>query len=214
MYVYQSLILCCFLSAISQKSQRLERYKELISRLPRLNGRTLAALIGHLYRSVYTRPQWPPQKYHSLLPRAPVEGVLFRTENTFQTLDLKSGKWCQEGLSPPPVVPQSQSKFLPPSPLWLLLSPKKRWHTWMTQRTMMLCMRRDQRLLGFPWLEEWWTWKLLLVEFPLPGLANQSSAQFFCRLLFFDSVASTYQLNAVNAVLWHWSVDIRTRRTT
>ncbi|XP_034959304.2 arf-GAP with Rho-GAP domain, ANK repeat and PH domain-containing protein 3 isoform X1 [Zootoca vivipara] len=37
-------------AAISQKPQRLERYKELINRLPRLNGRTLAALIGHLYR--------------------------------------------------------------------------------------------------------------------------------------------------------------------
>ncbi|XP_025022642.1 arf-GAP with Rho-GAP domain, ANK repeat and PH domain-containing protein 3 [Python bivittatus] len=35
---------------ISQKSQRLERYKELINRLPHLNRRTLAALIGHLYR--------------------------------------------------------------------------------------------------------------------------------------------------------------------
>ncbi|XP_043408951.1 arf-GAP with Rho-GAP domain, ANK repeat and PH domain-containing protein 3 isoform X4 [Chelonia mydas] len=37
-------------SAIALKSQRLERYKELINRLPRLNRRTLAALIGHLYR--------------------------------------------------------------------------------------------------------------------------------------------------------------------
>ncbi|KFP08226.1 Arf-GAP with Rho-GAP domain, ANK repeat and PH domain-containing protein 3, partial [Calypte anna] len=35
---------------ISSKPQRLERYKELIHRLPRLNHRTLAALIGHLYR--------------------------------------------------------------------------------------------------------------------------------------------------------------------
>ncbi|XP_061441954.1 arf-GAP with Rho-GAP domain, ANK repeat and PH domain-containing protein 3 isoform X2 [Rhineura floridana] len=35
---------------IIQKSQRLERYKELINRLPHLNSRTLAALIGHLYR--------------------------------------------------------------------------------------------------------------------------------------------------------------------
>ncbi|XP_029142567.1 arf-GAP with Rho-GAP domain, ANK repeat and PH domain-containing protein 3 [Protobothrops mucrosquamatus] len=35
---------------ISQKSQRLERYKELINCLPHLNRRTLAALIGHLYR--------------------------------------------------------------------------------------------------------------------------------------------------------------------
>uniref|UniRef100_A0A8D0G543 ArfGAP with RhoGAP domain, ankyrin repeat and PH domain 3 n=1 Tax=Sphenodon punctatus TaxID=8508 RepID=A0A8D0G543_SPHPU len=35
---------------ISQKPQRLERYKELINRLPRLNRKTLAALIGHLYR--------------------------------------------------------------------------------------------------------------------------------------------------------------------
>ncbi|NWQ81167.1 ARAP3 protein, partial [Columbina picui] len=36
---------------ISSKPQRLERYKELIHRLPRLNHKTLAALIGHLYRS-------------------------------------------------------------------------------------------------------------------------------------------------------------------
>ncbi|NXU40349.1 ARAP3 protein, partial [Drymodes brunneopygia] len=35
---------------ISSKPQRLERYKELIQRLPRLNHKTLAALIGHLYR--------------------------------------------------------------------------------------------------------------------------------------------------------------------
>ncbi|XP_062986114.1 arf-GAP with Rho-GAP domain, ANK repeat and PH domain-containing protein 3 [Elgaria multicarinata webbii] len=35
---------------ILQKSQRLERYKELINHLPHLNRRTLAALIGHLYR--------------------------------------------------------------------------------------------------------------------------------------------------------------------
>ncbi|KAM6116139.1 LOW QUALITY PROTEIN: arf-GAP with Rho-GAP domain, ANK repeat and PH domain-containing protein 3 [Pterocles gutturalis] len=35
---------------ISSKPQRLERYKELIYRLPRLNHKTLAALIGHLYR--------------------------------------------------------------------------------------------------------------------------------------------------------------------
>ncbi|NXG77515.1 ARAP3 protein, partial [Baryphthengus martii] len=35
---------------ISSKPQRLERYKELIRRLPRLNHKTLAALIGHLYR--------------------------------------------------------------------------------------------------------------------------------------------------------------------
>ncbi|XP_078248600.1 arf-GAP with Rho-GAP domain, ANK repeat and PH domain-containing protein 3 isoform X1 [Pogona vitticeps] len=35
---------------IAQKSQRLERYKELINCLPHLNRRTLAALIGHLYR--------------------------------------------------------------------------------------------------------------------------------------------------------------------
>uniref|UniRef100_A0A803VTF4 ArfGAP with RhoGAP domain, ankyrin repeat and PH domain 3 n=1 Tax=Ficedula albicollis TaxID=59894 RepID=A0A803VTF4_FICAL len=35
---------------ISSKAQRLERYKELIHRLPRLNHKTLAALIGHLYR--------------------------------------------------------------------------------------------------------------------------------------------------------------------
>ncbi|XP_067423059.1 arf-GAP with Rho-GAP domain, ANK repeat and PH domain-containing protein 3 [Emydura macquarii macquarii] len=37
-------------AAIAPKLQRLERYKELINRLPRLNRRTLAALIGHLYR--------------------------------------------------------------------------------------------------------------------------------------------------------------------
>ncbi|NXI10905.1 ARAP3 protein, partial [Irena cyanogastra] len=37
-------------AAISSKPQRLERYKELIHRLPRLNHKTLAALIGHLYR--------------------------------------------------------------------------------------------------------------------------------------------------------------------
>lgn len=37
---------------ISSKPQRLERYKELIHCLPRLNHKTLAALIGHLYRSV------------------------------------------------------------------------------------------------------------------------------------------------------------------
>ncbi|XP_015731455.1 arf-GAP with Rho-GAP domain, ANK repeat and PH domain-containing protein 3 isoform X1 [Coturnix japonica] len=37
-------------AAISSKPQRLERYKELIHRLPRLNRKTLAALIGHLYR--------------------------------------------------------------------------------------------------------------------------------------------------------------------
>ncbi|KAM7101668.1 arf-GAP with Rho-GAP domain, ANK repeat and PH domain-containing protein 3-like [Ciconia maguari] len=35
---------------IFSKPQRLERYKELIHRLPRLNHKTLAALIGHLYR--------------------------------------------------------------------------------------------------------------------------------------------------------------------
>ncbi|NWY66888.1 ARAP3 protein, partial [Erithacus rubecula] len=35
---------------LSSKPQRLERYKELIHRLPRLNHKTLAALIGHLYR--------------------------------------------------------------------------------------------------------------------------------------------------------------------
>ncbi|NXJ91094.1 ARAP3 protein, partial [Corythaixoides concolor] len=35
---------------ISSKPQRLERYRELIHRLPRLNHKTLAALIGHLYR--------------------------------------------------------------------------------------------------------------------------------------------------------------------
>uniref|UniRef100_A0A8C8VN67 ArfGAP with RhoGAP domain, ankyrin repeat and PH domain 3 n=1 Tax=Pelusios castaneus TaxID=367368 RepID=A0A8C8VN67_9SAUR len=37
-------------AAITSKPQRLERYKELINRLPRLSCRTLAALIGHLYR--------------------------------------------------------------------------------------------------------------------------------------------------------------------
>ncbi|XP_013920589.1 PREDICTED: arf-GAP with Rho-GAP domain, ANK repeat and PH domain-containing protein 3-like [Thamnophis sirtalis] len=35
---------------ISQKPQRLERYKELMNCLPHLNRRTLAALISHLYR--------------------------------------------------------------------------------------------------------------------------------------------------------------------
>uniref|UniRef100_A0A670ZFI1 ArfGAP with RhoGAP domain, ankyrin repeat and PH domain 3 n=1 Tax=Pseudonaja textilis TaxID=8673 RepID=A0A670ZFI1_PSETE len=35
---------------IFQKPQRLERYKELMNCLPHLNHRTLAALIGHLYR--------------------------------------------------------------------------------------------------------------------------------------------------------------------
>ncbi|NXI85224.1 ARAP3 protein, partial [Rhipidura dahli] len=35
---------------IPSKPQRLEQYKELIHRLPRLNHKTLAALIGHLYR--------------------------------------------------------------------------------------------------------------------------------------------------------------------
>ncbi|XP_060542426.1 arf-GAP with Rho-GAP domain, ANK repeat and PH domain-containing protein 3-like [Pantherophis guttatus] len=35
---------------ISQKPQCLERYKELMNCLPHLNRRTLAALIGHLYR--------------------------------------------------------------------------------------------------------------------------------------------------------------------
>ncbi|KAM9531462.1 arf-GAP with Rho-GAP domain, ANK repeat and PH domain-containing protein 3 isoform 2-T3 [Guaruba guarouba] len=35
---------------IPSKPHRLERYKELIQRLPRLNHKTLAALIGHLYR--------------------------------------------------------------------------------------------------------------------------------------------------------------------
>ncbi|KAJ6655462.1 hypothetical protein lerEdw1_005163 [Lerista edwardsae] len=35
---------------IPQKSQRLERYKQLINRLPHLNSRTLGALISHLYR--------------------------------------------------------------------------------------------------------------------------------------------------------------------
>lgn len=44
---------------IPSKPQRLERYKELIHRLPRLNHKTLAALIGHLYRSVGTSPQGP-----------------------------------------------------------------------------------------------------------------------------------------------------------
>nr|XP_008107206.1 PREDICTED: arf-GAP with Rho-GAP domain, ANK repeat and PH domain-containing protein 3 [Anolis carolinensis]XP_008107207.1 PREDICTED: arf-GAP with Rho-GAP domain, ANK repeat and PH domain-containing protein 3 [Anolis carolinensis]XP_016848526.1 PREDICTED: arf-GAP with Rho-GAP domain, ANK repeat and PH domain-containing protein 3 [Anolis carolinensis] len=37
-------------AGILQKSQRLEKYKELINHLPHLNRRTLAALIGHLYR--------------------------------------------------------------------------------------------------------------------------------------------------------------------
>ncbi|XP_020557431.1 arf-GAP with Rho-GAP domain, ANK repeat and PH domain-containing protein 3 isoform X1 [Oryzias latipes] len=35
---------------IPQKRQRLERYKEIIRSLPRVNQTTLAALIGHLYR--------------------------------------------------------------------------------------------------------------------------------------------------------------------
>lgn len=35
---------------IPQKSQRLERYKEIIRSLPRVNRTTLAALISHLYR--------------------------------------------------------------------------------------------------------------------------------------------------------------------
>uniref|UniRef100_A0A8C4YL80 ArfGAP with RhoGAP domain, ankyrin repeat and PH domain 3 n=1 Tax=Gopherus evgoodei TaxID=1825980 RepID=A0A8C4YL80_9SAUR len=39
-----------FITQYALKPQRLERYKELINRLPRLNRRTLAALIGHLYR--------------------------------------------------------------------------------------------------------------------------------------------------------------------
>ncbi|XP_042320700.1 arf-GAP with Rho-GAP domain, ANK repeat and PH domain-containing protein 3 isoform X2 [Sceloporus undulatus] len=37
-------------AGITQKTQRLDRYKELINHLPPLNRRTLAALIGHLYR--------------------------------------------------------------------------------------------------------------------------------------------------------------------
>ncbi|NXE53356.1 ARAP3 protein, partial [Casuarius casuarius] len=37
-------------AGIASKPQRLERYKELVHRLPRLNHKTLAALIGHLYR--------------------------------------------------------------------------------------------------------------------------------------------------------------------
>ncbi|KAM8910498.1 arf-GAP with Rho-GAP domain, ANK repeat and PH domain-containing protein 3 isoform 2-T2 [Spinachia spinachia] len=35
---------------ISQKGPRLDRYKEIIERLPRVNRTTLAAVIGHLYR--------------------------------------------------------------------------------------------------------------------------------------------------------------------
>ncbi|XP_056677673.1 arf-GAP with Rho-GAP domain, ANK repeat and PH domain-containing protein 3 isoform X2 [Monodelphis domestica] len=35
---------------LPQKSQRLERYKEVIGCLPRVNHRTLSTLIGHLYR--------------------------------------------------------------------------------------------------------------------------------------------------------------------
>ncbi|XP_069892367.1 arf-GAP with Rho-GAP domain, ANK repeat and PH domain-containing protein 3 isoform X2 [Dipodomys merriami] len=35
---------------LPQKNQRLEKYKEVISCLPRVNRRTLATLIGHLYR--------------------------------------------------------------------------------------------------------------------------------------------------------------------
>ncbi|KAJ8254949.1 hypothetical protein GJAV_G00199220 [Gymnothorax javanicus] len=37
-------------SRISSKTHRLDRYKELIRNLPRVNRMTLAALIGHLYR--------------------------------------------------------------------------------------------------------------------------------------------------------------------
>ncbi|XP_066572753.1 arf-GAP with Rho-GAP domain, ANK repeat and PH domain-containing protein 3 isoform X2 [Amia ocellicauda] len=37
-------------AGISNKLRRLERYKELIRNLPRVNRTTLAALIGHLYR--------------------------------------------------------------------------------------------------------------------------------------------------------------------
>ncbi|KAK2116763.1 Arf-GAP with Rho-GAP domain, ANK repeat and PH domain-containing protein 3 [Saguinus oedipus] len=35
---------------LPQKNQRLEKYKDVISCLPRVNRRTLATLIGHLYR--------------------------------------------------------------------------------------------------------------------------------------------------------------------
>lgn len=37
-------------SEIPQKGQRLDRYKEIIQSLPRVNRTTLAAVIGHLYR--------------------------------------------------------------------------------------------------------------------------------------------------------------------
>ncbi|NWR80988.1 ARAP3 protein, partial [Centropus unirufus] len=51
---------------ISSKPQRLERYKELIHRLPRLNHKTLAALIGHLYRSVGHLPAGSPRPARGL----------------------------------------------------------------------------------------------------------------------------------------------------
>lgn len=54
---------------ISSKPQRLERYKELIHRLPRLNRKTLAALIGHLYRSACHLPKGSPRV-------APPQGTL------------------------------------------------------------------------------------------------------------------------------------------
>lgn len=38
---------------ISHKTYRLDRYKELIRGLPRVNRTTLAALISHLFRSVF-----------------------------------------------------------------------------------------------------------------------------------------------------------------
>lgn len=38
------------LSELSQKFARLDRYKEIIRSLPRVNRTTLGALISHLYR--------------------------------------------------------------------------------------------------------------------------------------------------------------------
>ncbi|KAF6080493.1 ArfGAP with RhoGAP domain, ankyrin repeat and PH domain 3 [Phyllostomus discolor] len=45
-----SLTLLRSISELPQKNQRLEKYKEVIGCLPRVNRRTLATLIGHLYR--------------------------------------------------------------------------------------------------------------------------------------------------------------------
>ena len=40
----------CVCSEIRRRSLRLERYKDIIRNLPRVNRTTLAALISHLYR--------------------------------------------------------------------------------------------------------------------------------------------------------------------